>query len=269
MPLHGRLGRTVTLSAGLLLLAPACAANRPQSATRDQVLRHILPSAAQVIVERDGGRVRSGSGVVIAAGGSRQETDCYVLTSGHTLARRPEEQVFVLLGRDQTVRTKVRATVLAQRETAELDLGLLRMTGSPCSAAQVGSPPVLGDPILVVVFPWGRHLTLVSGIVSQVNEEGPGSREAGPRLMVDASVSYGASGGGVFDAGTGRLVGLVDSYRTARVSFKVDVHPAHIDVPVPGETFVIPLSDIRRFLGEAGHADLIGGGAGTAAGPRR
>lgn len=36
--------------------------------------------------------------------------------------------------------------------------------------------------------------------------------------MVDASVSYGASGGGVFDARTGGLIGLVEGYRTARVT---------------------------------------------------
>ena len=70
-----------------------------------------------------------------------------------------------------------------------------------------------------MAFPWGRHLTLVSGIVSQVNREAPiDATEPAPQLMVDASVSYGSSGGGMYEARRGRLVGPVDSYRTARVS---------------------------------------------------
>jgi hypothetical protein len=83
-------------------------------------------------------------------------------------------------------------------------------------------------------------------------------------MMVDASVSYGASGGGVFDAETGELVGLVDSYRTARVTLDVDTRPSHIDVPVPGETVVVPLADLRRFLVEVGHAHLMGAGQAVA-----
>src|SRR5262249_10109418 len=82
--------------------------------------------------------------------------------------------------------------------------------------------------------------------------------DGAPRLMVDASVSYGASGGGVYSAETGELVGIIEGYRTARVSFQVDNHPGQIDVPVPGETYVVSLAQIRRFLGETGHADLLG-----------
>jgi hypothetical protein len=74
--------------------------------------------------------------------------------------------------------------------------------------------------------------------------------------MVDASVSYGASGGGVFEAGTGRLIGLVEGYRTARVSFKGE-SARYIDVPVPGETYATSLADIRRFLGETGYGALL------------
>jgi len=90
-------------------------------------------------------------------------------------------------------------------------------------------------------------MTLVGGIVSQVNGDPPGDRATAPRLIVDASVSYGSSGGGVYDA-DGRLVGVVEGYRTARVSFEGDASPQYINVPVPGETYVVPLADIRRFL---------------------
>jgi hypothetical protein len=63
-------------------------------------------------------------------------------------------------------------------------------------------------------------MTLARGIVSQVNgvHSVVGDQELAPRLMVDASVSYGASGGGVYDARDGGLIGLVEGYRTARVT---------------------------------------------------
>jgi len=76
--------------------------------------------------------------------------------------------------------------------------------------------------------------------------------------MVDASVSYGSSGGGVYDARDGGLLGMVEGYRTARVTAQGTEAPWFIDVPVPGQTFVTPLVEIRRFLADAGHADLIG-----------
>src|SRR5262249_15837388 len=112
---------------------------------------------------------------------------------------------------------------------------------------------VRGGPLRADARPGRRHLggglpvgpqhDAPRGNVSQLDvgtwEEGKPSR-----LMVDASVSYGASGGGVFQASTGRLVGLVEGYQTARVSFKGEAADRYIDVPVPGETYVTSLGSI-------------------------
>jgi hypothetical protein len=65
------------------------------------------------------------------------------------------------------------------------------------------------------------------------------------------SVSYGASGGGVYDTQTGALVGLIQSYRTARVTPRGSTESA-IEVPVPGETTLVSADAIRRFIVEAG-----------------
>jgi S1-C subfamily serine protease len=228
--------------------------------TREHTLMQVLPSAAQILIEQGGRRVRSASGVVLAVRSSPQGTDCYVLTSGHTLARGTgEEAVSVFLGRHDGPGVKARATVLARRDTPDLDLGLLRVSGGPCTPTQLGEPPLLGQEIWVVAFPWGRHLTLVSGIVSQLNRPGPTDpAEPAPQLMVDASVSYGSSGGGVYEVRRGRLIGLVDSYRTARVALPGEKASSYIEVPSPGETTVTSLSDIRRFLVEVGYANLLG-----------
>jgi S1-C subfamily serine protease len=216
------------------------------------VVQEILPSSVQIIVEQDGRRLRSGSGVVVGARGS----ECLVLTSGHTVSRRSESDgVFILFGRHRGAGTKAHATVVAHRDTQDTDLALLRTNTHACSPARFGNPPWLGDPIWVVAYPWGRHMTLVAGIVSQVNLDVPGDRTTAPRLIVDASVSYGSSGGGVYDA-EGGLVGIVEGYRTARVSFEGNGPPQYISVPVPGETYVVPLVDIRGFLTEAGQSEL-------------
>jgi hypothetical protein len=84
----------------------------------------------------------------------------------------------------------------------------------------------------------------VGGVVSQLAQEGV---VEGSASMVDAPVSYGASGGGVFDRATGQLVGIVEGYRTARV--KVSGSPERtVDIPFPGETTVVSAAAIRRFL---------------------
>lgn len=247
---------------GLLAFGGGCAIAPLGPPNRQDTLAQVLPSAAQVIVEQGGRRVRSASGVVLAVRTSPQspDLDCYVLTSGHALARvTGEDAVSVLLGRHNGPGVRARATVLAQRNTADLDLGLLRVRGGPCTPTALGEPPPLGEEIWVVAFPWGRHLTLVRGIVSQVNRNGPAdSVEPAPQLMVDASVSYGSSGGGVFEVRSGRLVGLVDSYRTTRVALPGETATSYIEVPSPGETNVTPVGDIRRFLVEEGYASLLG-----------
>jgi hypothetical protein len=116
----------------------------------------------------------------------------------------------------------------------------------------LGRPPALGDRIWIVGFPWGRQIRLISGIVSEVNLDHSGNPRAGSSLVVDASVSYGMSGGGVFDAVTGRLVGLIEGYGTVRVPFGDKPALQYIDVPVPGETYVTSLATIESFLRETG-----------------
>jgi S1-C subfamily serine protease len=265
---RGRLSAAIAMLALALAGLGGCATGA-RTPTRGQIVQRILPSSVQVVLEEEGRRVRTGSGVVIAFRPDASGDNCFVLTSGHTFGRLSgKESVHVLLDRHQGAGVRVPAAVLAQRDADGIDLALLGMRSERCLAARLGSAPALGDDIWVVAFPWGRNLTLVSGIVSQVNLEPTDHLESASRLMVDASVSYGASGGGVFEASTGRLVGLIEGYRTARVSFKGETASRYIDVPVPGETYVVPLADIRQFLTESGHSALLGD-ASTVATPRR
>jgi hypothetical protein len=98
-------------------------------------------------------------------------------------------------------------------------------------------------------------MTLSSGVVSQLAADGNVDYE-GPARMIDVSVSYGASGGGVFDAPTGALVGLIEKYRTAHVALPQTPDRA-IEIPVPGETTLISAESIRRFVLETGLAGFL------------
>src|SRR5262249_23747621 len=58
------------------------------------------------------------------------------------------------------------------------------------------------------------------------------------------------------------LIGIVEGYSTARVTPQGGGNSTwYIDVPVPGQTFVTPMSDVRRFLSESGYASLVDGSA--------
>jgi S1-C subfamily serine protease len=254
------------VAAAVSILLGGCALQRLWEPSREDVLRRILPSSVQVLVEQqEGRRVRTGSGVAIGSGPTEGGEACFVLTSGHTLSGMAERrQVFVVFGRHRGKYEKTPASVVAVKDGAGLDLALLRSEGGRCEPAVAGARPNLGTPVWVVGFPWGRHMTLTSGIVSQVDAERGADQEEASRLMVDAAVSYGISGGPVFEARSGQLVGVVEGYSTARVTSQGSAGAWYIDVPVPGQTFVTPLGDIHRFLADSGLERLLNGSTGLA-----
>jgi S1-C subfamily serine protease len=230
-----------TLVALLALLLAGCATGG-RSQSRGDVIRQILPATVQLRCERDGGGRRAASGVVLARDvGSRR---AWIVTTRHFLEPLAPQTVFVA-GRKERISAKL--VTVSQRS----DLALLEVPDVDLAPARLKDNVQLGDEVWVVAFPWGRRMTLSSGVVSQVAGDGGGGDYEGAARMVDVSVSYGASGGGVFDAQTGALVGLIESYRTARVSMQGSPERV-IDVPVPGETTLISADAIRGFLAEAG-----------------
>jgi S1-C subfamily serine protease len=241
-------------------LASGCGITKFREPTREEILQRILPSAVQIVVEQqEGHRVRASSGVVLAARNTEHGASCFIVTAGHAVSGIVgRKEVYVVLGRYRGDGRRVAATVLAYRDTPEFDIALLKTEETSCVPAFVGRAPALGESVWVVGFPWGRHMALASGIVSQINANAGAEQDTASRLMVDASVSYGTSGGGVYDGRDGGLIGLVEGYSTARVSSQGAKPSWYIDVPVPGQTFVTPMSDLRRFLAESGYPDLVG-----------
>jgi S1-C subfamily serine protease len=242
--------------AAVLLLSSGCVSTQPETAAPDRVVQRILLSTVQVVVARDGHRFRSSSGVVIGTRRGADGIDCVVITADHTLAHLAEDgtdTIDVLFDRDRGPGVASRARVLARGDREESDLALLGVRPDRCAVAQLGRSLALGTPVWIVGFPWGGSVRLSRGVISQV-ASGSG---AGSPIVVDASVASGDSGGGVFEANGGRLVGLVEGYGTARVSFGESDARKYVDVPVPGETYVTSLPAIERFLDTTGYADLV------------
>src|SRR5262245_5071378 len=260
---------------GLLLLSAVllsgCGLARLWEPSREEVLQRILPSAVQIVIEqREGRRIRTGSGVALASQRAGDQSACLVLTAGHTVSGLVgQSQVYVVSGAYRGEVQKVPASVIASREADDIDLALLKTDGGPCAPARAGGPAMLGEPVWVVGFRWGRHMTLTRGIVSQVEVEDGTDRATAARLMVDAPVSYGSSGGGVFAARGGELIGIIEGYSTARVTPQGANPTWYIDVPVPGQTYVTALADVKRFLARTSYAGLFDATNGRArlAGP--
>ena len=224
------------------------------------------------MVEHGGRRLASGSGVVVASRAEEPGTEAmsYVLTAAHILDGKEGAELFVHFTGTYAARGKFAAIVFRQGNAETLDLALLGVPGIavPPAPFPAGDRVRLGEEILVVGFPWGKRLGLFSGIVSQVPADGKGEATADEgaeqTIVVDAASAKGVSGGGVFREATGSLVGVVEGYQTASIAVKDRSQTYAVKVPMPGETFVVPVTRIRRFLDEAG-LDAASGWPGSGA----
>ncbi len=235
-------------AAPLLGISPARASN-PRAST----VQKVFPSAVRIQLAAASQVVRSASGIAFAQRGGRT----YVLTNAHVV-ETPREwkqpvELRVLPSNGQPAAV---GKVIAVGRMPDVDLAVIEVTGQlPVTALASDDALELGDDLVVIGAPFGRGLSVAAGIVSQVEYEHAenGATPSAPTGMkTDAAIGYGSSGGGVFDVGGGRLVGLVEGYRTARVAFGKDTEEYAFDVPMPGETFVAPAAKIRRFLRDSG-----------------
>ena len=234
----------LTLAALALTGAGCVSASRVPD--RGELIRGILASTVQLRSERDGGVRRAASGVVVAKDFGSQRT--WIVTARHFVDPSPPEHIYVRLPGRMTVVPAVVAFVSPDRDLAIIEAELLDV-----APARLKMEASLGDEILVVAFPWGQRFTVVKGIVSQVASL---TGVTGPARMVSASVSYGSSGGGVFDAQTGELVAIVEGYRTAKVAIP-EMKERVLEVPVAGETTLIPAPAIFRFLVDSGLSNFL------------
>jgi S1-C subfamily serine protease len=248
------------------IVVSGCALQRPGPLTsKSDVVQQVLPSMVQLAYEDSDGRMRYSSGVVVGSGPTwraGQAPASYIVTSGHAVAvagKGAESGRLMVRYRGADDRLgQALAAVEAVDEAA--DLAILRVEGVRLPAARFDRPDRIrvGDEVLVVGAPFGRGLSVSSGIVSQLELAEPDGRATSEALLkIDAPVGYGSSGGGVFQVGRGRLIGIVEGYRTATVSLKLAGNAYSFQVPMPGETFVVPTAEIRRFLRARGLEGLL------------
>lgn len=253
------------VGAGLALACLAlagCAGRVPiGSADRQEIVDRITSASVKVTLDKDGHRLGSGSGVVIASRieGPHAEAVSYVLTAQHVLDGKDGAAILVhFVGMNAARVKKLPATLYRQGNSETLDLALLRVPGIALIPVQFpdDNEVRLGEGILVVGFPWGKRLGIFGGILSQVPADttsgGPTEEGAEQTIVVDASSAKGVSGGGVFREATGCLLGIVEGYQTASIAVEGRTQSYSVKVPMPGETFAVPIARVRRFVDDAG-----------------
>ncbi|QSQ25731.1 trypsin-like peptidase domain-containing protein [Pyxidicoccus parkwayensis] len=236
--------------------------------TRKEQVRRILPHNVRLQILEDGRTRSTASGVVV--GSERDEQGgavAWVVTNAHAVEmghlKAPVLRVMVDRRGDVLERT---AEVVAKGQVPDLDLALLRVPGLELPAAELADDAELelGEDVVVAASPFGRALSLSGGMLSQVEWDRETKR---PHMVkTDAPIGYGASGGGIFSLETGRLLAIVEGYRTAKVDFAVQEQSYSFDVPMPGETFAAPSAKVRQFLQSNGFARLLKHAAPTEGG---
>ena len=245
----------IVRSAAVLLALLALPASAKTEKSR--VVQKALRQSVRVEVLVKGKAERVASGVVVASEGGTS----WVLTNEHVVQREGltgAASFEVVVERPRLHRLAAR--VFAEGKVPDDDLAVLVVEGESLPAVQIASAEQVdvGDDVVVIGAPYGRALSVSSGIVSQL-ETDEQDRRVQRSMKTDAPIGYGASGGGVFDVPSGRLVGLVEGYRTAKVAFGgLTKDEFSFDVPMPGETFLSPPTKIRSFLVRAGIGRLAG-----------
>lgn len=250
------------LALSLLPTLVACAASpstdravspmgEPRPRERKEVIRAALPSNVRIAVLEEGRPIRLATGVVVKA----DDTRSWVLTNAHVAAHATSEGISlqILVG-PEGEEERFSASLAALGSSPEEDLAVLEVPGFTGSAASLSEDEIeVGEDVFAVGAPYGKGLSVSVGIVSQVT-----GRES---VKTDAPIGYGASGGGIFRVSDGRLLAVVEGYRTAKVSFPMEEGSYSFDVPMPGETFGAPAGKIRAFLRAKGLAHLVEGPA--------
>ncbi|MCP3164056.1 S1 family peptidase [Myxococcus qinghaiensis] len=230
----------------------------PARPTRKEMVRRILPHNVRLqITEADKVR-RTASGVVVGSERSEDGVVAWVVTNAHAVVMDDLKSptLNVLVDRRADVETHV-GQVVATGQVPDLDLALVKVPGLSLPAVELADEAELelGEDVVVAASPYGRALSLSGGMLSQVEWDRESRR---PRMVkTDAPIGYGASGGGIFSLETGRLLAIVEGYRTAQVDFAVREESYSFDVPMPGETFAAPSTKVRQFLQAKGFGRLL------------
>ena len=193
MPLRQSFAKRVCAVVALAVVAPpgwgADAAAIFRQAAPSVVLVYALDSAGEEIAQ--------GSGVVV--GENYVATNCHVLESARS----------VKVGQTETDETfsmsASRARTDEERDLCLLFVADLSKPPAAQPAQMAGARGLeIGAEVFAIGAPNGWELSFTRGIVSQLRDI---DGESAPLIQTDAAITFGSSGGGLFDE-NGRLVGI-------------------------------------------------------------
>lgn len=238
---------------------------QPSSKTRSTVIKEVLPSSVRIAWTRDGTTLRTASGVILSFENKEQGRVGYVMTNAHVVHadKQVEGAKLEILVDRKGKTTRFAGRVVAEGKVPDLDLAVIEVPNLEGRAARLADDLELGDDVVAVGAPYGKGLSVSSGIVSQLEWDDSGDTQA---FKTDAPIGYGASGGGIFRVPDGKLLAVIEGYRTAKVSLPVAEVSYSFDVPMPGETFAAPAGKIRGFLKAHGLERLLAAPTAAAAG---
>jgi serine protease Do len=231
----------------------------PATLPRRALVQQILSENVRLMIYEGQELRRTASGVVVAAESTPEGAVSYVLTNAHVAdaSDLKEARLSAVTDRPGGDALEYRAEVVALGRVPEMDLAVVRIWGVLLPPAQLAEEADLtpGDSVIVAGAPFGRPISVSGGLVSQVELDAQTRRPS--MLKTDAPIGYGASGGGIYSLDTGRLLAIVEGYRTAKVGFEVAAQTYSFDVPMPGETFGAPVAKVRDFLKAKGLSRLL------------
>src|SRR5690606_9653941 len=132
----------------------------------------VLPSNLRIRVSADGEAIRSASGVVIATESAAEGPVGWVLTNAHVVAPLEGRSLrFEVLAEGRS--DLLPAELVAVGESLDWDLALLRVPGLELRPAELidDGEMEVGDEVIAVGAPFGRDLSVSTGIVSQVGRD--------------------------------------------------------------------------------------------------
>jgi serine protease Do len=119
----------------------------------------------QIRTERDGSARRAASGIVLTS--TEKPSRSWVLPARHVLDPPGRQLILVSVPRRKDA---FPATLVAA--SPDIDAAVLEVPGVSLPGVRLKDTVQLGGEVWVVAFPWGRRLTLVSGVVSPDRRRG-------------------------------------------------------------------------------------------------
>ena len=195
MPLHQSFAKRVCAVVALAVVAPP-----GWSADAAEIFRQAAPSVVLIYAIKSTEKktkTEQGSGVVV--GESYVATNCHVLEGAHTfkVEKTEGDKTFLL--------SALRADKDKKRDLCLLFVKDLTKQTAAQPAQMAGARGLeIGAAVFAIGAPDGWTLSFTRGIVSQLRKI---DGESAPQIQTDAAITFGSSGGGLFDE-NGHLVGI-------------------------------------------------------------